>query len=145
MFSRRKGRGKLKKKRSKFFCGPHWLDKPDHFLEHGALNLCIANYLALPICAGDVLHRLGQCLYRRCMMRKNAVNLDIEDEVIWSRSTPSADESRFGNRIESGINLHHIKELRIPWQSLNRRQFWRVPSFDKSRIGPTRGADHYAF
>src|SRR5256885_16553172 len=65
----------------------------------------------------------------------------IENKIVRRRSAPSLDCSDVGHRVKSGIDLHHLKMLRVPAESLVRRHFLWIPTLDESRIGPACRSD----
>src|SRR5437867_1677848 len=75
------------------------------------------------------------------MKGKQLVQFYVEREVIRRRSAPPLHHSRLRNRIERRVYLDQFEILRIPAQSVARRQFLRVPPLHKTRVRPTGSAD----
>src|SRR5204863_5987902 len=69
------------------------------------------------------------------------MQLHIKDEAVRRGGTPALNHSQIRNRIKRRIYLDHFEMLCVPTKSLMRRQLFRVPVPDKTRIGPTGGAD----
>ena len=75
------------------------------------------------------------------MKREELMQLYIKPEIGRRRRAPSFDRAQVRNGIERRIYFDHFEMLRVPTKSLMRRQLFRVPVPDKTRIGPTSGAD----
>src|SRR2546421_8735986 len=75
------------------------------------------------------------------MKRKQLVQFYVERELIRRHSTPALHHSRLRRGIERRVYLDQIEMLRIPRQSVARRQFFRIPALHKTRVGPTRRAN----
>src|SRR6266480_7971414 len=75
------------------------------------------------------------------MKRKQLVQFYVEREVIRRHSAPALHHSRLRHGIKCRVYLDQIEMLRIPWQSVARQQFLRIPTLHKTRVRPTRRAD----
>src|SRR5207302_10857291 len=69
------------------------------------------------------------------------MKLHIKDEAVRRGGTPALNHSQIRNRIKRRIYFDHFEMLRVPTKSLMCEQLFRVPEPDKTRIGPTGGAD----
>src|SRR6184192_1027925 len=69
------------------------------------------------------------------------MQLYIEREIIRRRSAPALNHSWLRHGIERRVYLDQIEMLRIPGQSVARRQFFRIPALQKTGVRPTSGAN----
>src|ERR1700730_16379755 len=65
----------------------------------------------------------------------------IEREMIRRRRAPAFYGSLVGNRVKCRLDLDHLEMLRVPAEPLVRGHPFRIPTLDKSRIGPARSPD----
>src|SRR6476646_291741 len=65
----------------------------------------------------------------------------VKRKAVWRRCAPPLYHSRLRHRIKRRIYLDQFEMLRIPAQSVGRRQFLRIPALDKTGIRPARRAD----
>src|SRR5438876_356217 len=75
------------------------------------------------------------------MKRKQLVQFYVERELIRRHSAPALHHSRFRRGIERRVYLDQIEMLRIPRQSVARRQLFRIPALHKAGVRPTRRAN----
>src|SRR4029453_11375864 len=64
----------------------------------------------------------------------------VERETIRRDRAPALHHSPLRHGIKRRIDLDQVDMLRIPARPLPRRQFFRIPTLDKTGIRPTRGA-----
>ena len=65
----------------------------------------------------------------------------VERETIRRRSAPALHHSRLRRGIKCRVYLDQIEMLRIPCQSVARRQFLRIPTLHETGVRPTRRPD----
>src|SRR5436190_21840133 len=65
----------------------------------------------------------------------------VERELVQRHSAPALHHSRLRRGIERRVYLDQIEMLRIPEQSVARREFFRIPALHKTRVRPTRRAN----
>src|SRR5438477_9629026 len=75
------------------------------------------------------------------MKRKQLVQFYVECELIRRHSAPALHHSRLRRGIERRVYLDQFEMLRIPGQSVARRQFFRIPTLHETGVRPTGRAN----
>src|SRR5213595_718994 len=141
MFSRRERRRKLQQKYAEFSGRLQDRHRPQKRFEKRILQFWRRVYLLLCVDLGNPLQLRGQQFSFGRMKRKELMQLDVESETVRRGGAPTFHHSRVGHRIKGRIDLDHREMLRIPGEPFVSRHFLRIPTLDKSGIGPARSAD----
>src|SRR3954469_14448127 len=90
---------------------------------------------------GVVAQVLGQRVELARVAREQAVQLDVEGEVVGCLVDPALDRASGGNGVERRVDLDPVEMLGVPLQSLARREIVRIPVLYEPGVRPARRAD----
>ena len=141
MFPWRKRRRKLQKQYAHFSCISKNRSRTEKNFQQLLLRLTRRYDLPLRVCFDTFLEIRGQQFCRCRVKRKQLVQFDVERKTIRRCRTPALHHARLWHGIKRRVHLDQIKMLRIPTQSIARREFFWIPVLDKTGIRPTRGAN----
>src|SRR3954447_3701881 len=75
------------------------------------------------------------------MPREQAVQLDVEREVVGCLLDPALDRPLGGDGVEGRVDLDPLEMLRVPGQPLARGEVVGIPVLDESGVRPARRPD----
>jgi hypothetical protein len=136
--ARAEGRAELEEEAAELAVLGQRRDGVERRVGQAALQVLVEQHPAAPVGARAPAQLLGQRVLAGRVARQQAVELDVEAELLRRDRRPALDGPPARHGVEGRVDLDGVEVPGVVRQPVARRQPGRVPLLDEAGVGPAR-------